>query len=110
MLIQAAALLIGLVAGVIVVRSGWRGQRVGDHPSCRRCGFDLSGRSSGTNVCGECGANLTRRRAVAIGVREPRPGLTALGALILLPALGTLALVARKAAQEVNWVTHEPVS
>jgi len=39
-----------LVAGVVLVWLGVRGRRVGDHPVCRKCGFDLVGLPAGLVV------------------------------------------------------------
>jgi hypothetical protein len=33
-------------------------------PTCRRCGYDVSHRPAGVTLCSECGADLTRRRAI----------------------------------------------
>lgn len=49
-----------------------RRQRVDDHPVCRRCGFDLTGRPVGSSVCSECGSDLNRRRAIRLGNRVRR--------------------------------------
>ena len=48
--------LFGLSLAATVV--ALRGRRVGDHPYCRRCGFDLFGKPPGSTVCSECGADL----------------------------------------------------
>ena len=68
LLIAGAVTLVGIVLALV----GWRGRRVGDHPYCRRCGFDLFGRARGSIVCSECGAELHRGGAVVVGVRTPR--------------------------------------
>src|SRR3954447_10809108 len=49
-----------------------RRRRVDDHPVCRRCGFDLTGRPAGSSGCSECGADLSRRRAIRRGNRARR--------------------------------------
>lgn len=80
--------LAGLIAGVVLLLIGLRGRRVGDHPHCRRCGFDLCGRPVGTHLCGECGASLDAPRAIEIGLRQRRPAIVLLG-LIAVASCGT---------------------
>ena len=58
--------LLGVLIGGTLMFVGWRGQRIGDHPYCRKCGFDLFGRPDGTKVCGECGFPLDAKRAILI--------------------------------------------
>lgn len=89
-LLAAIALLIG--AGLTLI--GLRGRRVDDHPICRRCGFDLIGLPSGSDTCSECGADLTRPRAIQRGHRSRKPVMLGLGALTLLIVFGFLAAVA----------------
>ncbi len=60
-----------LVTGLLftVVGIVWRR---GDHPVCRRCGFNLTGLPDPSS-CPECGRRLDRRRAVATGDRRRWP-------------------------------------
>ena len=83
-----AVVSLGLlgVTGLLLATLGVRGRRVGEHPTCRRCGFDLFG-TPNAPVCNECGGDLTRRRATRVGHRRRRPWLLSLGVLALLPAL-----------------------
>ena len=81
------------IAGLVLLRRGWWGRYVGDHPHCRRCGFDLFGRPEGVWVCGECGAGLGGKDAITRGRFERRPRLMLAGGALLLPAvLGVAAL------------------
>lgn len=82
---------LGSVVGAILAVRGWRGQRVGDHPHCRECGFDLFGRAEGTSVCVECGTFVTDQKSIEIGVRRRRLGLFVSGTALLLAILGTWA-------------------
>src|SRR5262245_9621381 len=72
--IDSVAILI--VAGIVLflslvaLRHGLRGRRVGDHPHCRRCRFDLFGKPETSTQCPECGANLDEAHATVIGVRK----------------------------------------
>jgi hypothetical protein len=45
--------LLLLVLGVLLIVRGLRGRAVDDHPICRRCGFDLTGRPEGVTICSE---------------------------------------------------------
>lgn len=65
--------ILALAVALRIALNGWRGHLVGDHPFCRRCGFDLSGRPESTTVCGECGSDLGARDAVVIGERRRLP-------------------------------------
>lgn len=82
------ALLLLFIAPFLIW-FGIRGRRVGDHPYCRRCGFDLFGRSKNTTQCSECGANLNARRAMVIGERRRRPIPIFVGLILLLVGIGT---------------------
>lgn len=62
--------LLLLVASAAVLALALRGRRVDFHPVCRRCGYDLVGQPAGRDVCTECGAGLSGRRAVRIGHRR----------------------------------------
>ena len=99
-LLWPAALALAAIA--LLVWS-WRGRRVGEHPHCRRCGFDLFGNPA-ANRCGECGADLTKRRAVVTGQRRRRP-LAAATALFL-------ALACRawggSSANSAGWFDRKP--
>src|SRR5205823_5320033 len=55
-----------------------------DHPICRRCGFDLTGRPPGSDRCSECGADLLRPHAVRAGHRQRRPYVLSAGVGSLL--------------------------
>jgi hypothetical protein len=88
-----ALLILPLLIGTLLLWRGLRGVRVDDHPICRKCGFDLTGRPEGSDKCAECGADLTARRAVRHGHRRRRPVMLGIGLLALLPVMGLVALV-----------------
>ena len=81
--------IAGMIIGALLLAAGLRGRRVGDRPHCRRCGYDLSGTPNQT--CSECGADLSRPGATAIGRRQRRAGLAWGGLALLLVAALPLA-------------------
>ena len=95
------------LAGTLIVR-GVRGFRVGDHPVCRRCAFDLFGQPIGTIVCGECGSSLTIPGSVLIGHRQRRPTFVVAGLIILLPILFVGGTVLWGQFNSVNWLDYAP--
>lgn len=105
--------LLGLIAaavvGALLVALGWRGRRVGAHPVCARCGFDLSGRpqsaasadsarpaasadsanpADSAGSCPECGRSLDAAKAIATGDRHRRWVAFAAGVLLLVGSAG----------------------
>ena len=99
--------LLPLVAGVAVlglslVALGLRGRRVGDHPLCRQCGFDLRGTPAAT-VCNECGADLTRPKAIQIGHLQRRRRQLAWGLALLVPCLLVGGLLVFPAVRDYDW-------
>ena len=88
---------------LILVALGLAGRRVGDHPHCRRCGFDLFGNPSAA-VCPECGGDLSWRRAVRTGQRKRRRGMLVAGLALLAPAVLVAGVVAWGTMRDVKWV------
>lgn len=80
-------LAISSSLGGLLLGLGVRGYRAGDHPVCRRCGFDLFGTPS-SERCGECGTDLTQERAKAIGHHHRRYGLLLAGIFLLIISVG----------------------
>lgn len=98
------------VLGAWMLRRGWRGRRVGDHPHCRRCEFDLSGRPAGSHVCPECGADVRQPRAVAVGERHRRPWLATAGGLVLLCGIAGFVFVGSGLSKSISWERYKPVA
>lgn len=80
--ILTVALLVGVVAGVVVLIKGRRRGREGTDPSCGRCGYNLTGSES--NRCPECGT-LFIEAGVTLGNTSPkRPRWVLVSLLVLL--------------------------
>ena len=90
-------------AAVALLVWSWRGRRVGGHTHCRRCGFDLYGNPA-ADRCGECGADLTRPRAVVVGRRKRRPALAATAIVVTLACVAWGGFSARSA----GWFDRKP--
>ena len=104
-------LVAALLLGIALTAVGLRGRRTDDHPLCRRCRFDLTGRpSTAERRCPECGADLARPRAVAVGHRRRRPVVLTIGVGLLAPALLVAALVGYDVVAGVDWRRHAPVA
>ena len=97
------------VGGTWFVRRGRRGRRVGDHPVCRRCDFDLFGLPDDQARCPECGGELHARGAVVRGHRVGRPAMVFTGCALLFTCL-PLAAIATQEARRVNWQPLKPVA
>jgi hypothetical protein len=87
---------------------GWRGRREGDHEVCRRCGFDLFGKPPDSRACPECGSDISRRRAIAVGHRRRRPVFLAAGITLCVASAAASGWVVSPWGKSVNWVRYEP--
>lgn len=89
-LAPAMLLAVMLAAAVYLLATGLRRRYPHadpTHPLCRRCGHDLFGAPRPVTTCAECGADLTRKRAVAKATAR-RPLFLAMG-LVLMPPLAS---------------------
>ncbi|HQY87528.1 MAG TPA: hypothetical protein PK402_02645 [Tepidisphaeraceae bacterium] len=101
--------VIVLLASLILLRRGIRGRRVGDHPHCRRCGFDLFGRPETSHQCSECGANLDDSRAMVIGVRRRRASLIFGSLFLMLVSFGVgVPVWWDEYGKGIDWNKHKP--
>lgn len=98
----------GLIVGLIITIVALRGRRVGDHPHCRRCGFDLFGLPPNNAHCPECGANVTTPKSVRIGERRVRRRLLAFGILCTLACGVQTANTAYDLVDRINWIRYKP--
>jgi hypothetical protein len=74
--------ILALLVGLALLALGLRGRVIDNHPLCRKCGFDLTGRSPDSTRCPECGAELSLPKAICIGHRKPRSFSLSLGCLL----------------------------
>ena len=108
MILAVPFLAVLLIAGLMLLITGVRGYRIGDHPVCDRCGFDLFGMPSGVSICSECGSDVAQPRAIRIGHRKRKPGLIVLGILMLLSVTLVAGFVGWETWQNINWEQHLP--
>ena len=93
-----ACAVVFLFLGLPLLLLGWRGRRVGDHPYCRRCRFDLFGLDA-PPACPECGQALADRAGtslpdrIVIGQRKIRPVLLVSGLVLTLVPLALAVTV-----------------
>jgi hypothetical protein len=80
-------------AGCALAARGWRGRRVGDHPFCRGCEFDLFGQPAGSTACPECGRNLSLPNSTSVGMWHPRRGPGTVGLMLLAAAVASLGMI-----------------
>src|SRR5204863_6429823 len=97
------------VLGLSTAWLGWRGCRVGNHPFCRKCGFDLFVRPPQSYECPECVAWLPGRRAMVIGVRRRMVSLILAGLALFMPGMVVLTLSARDQWRQTDWQAYKPV-
>lgn len=110
MTVLTLAFLSLLAPAIALLVAGWRGRPVDDHPVCRRCRFDLSGAPPGGTNCPECGADVTRPRAVRVGNRVRRWGMLAVAVPLLLVALGPPAMVGWVNVRRMDLTRYKPAA
>lgn len=103
--VPAAVALIGF----LLLGMGLHGRRIDDHPVCRRCRFDLHGLPLNSEVCSECGTDLSRRRATRLGNRTRRPVLIWIASVLLIAAAAVYTAVGIAGARHVVVEHYEPV-
>ncbi|MDQ3439720.1 MAG: hypothetical protein M3478_05160 [Planctomycetota bacterium] len=99
-----------LVLGLLLLRRGLRGRRVGDHPVCGKCGFDLFGLPDDQARCPECGSDLRAHGAVQTGHRERRMRLVYAGAAVLVLFALILGTEGGKTFRQIDWQQMKPAA
>ena len=100
---------------VIVLLGGWlfilgvRPRRRGETPYCRKCGYNLTGRTLGDagERCSECGAGLVAANIVR-GERRRRPWRAGLGVFVALLGATPLVLQATGTLAAIDWYKFKP--
>src|SRR5688500_393196 len=105
--VGAAASFVAACAILALVRA-WRGRRLGDHPHCARCDFDLFGLPPGQQRCPECGAGLAAVGARRTGVRRPRPVAMAGWGVVAVCGFAVAIVTFRAGAARFDWVRSKP--
>ena len=109
-----SAVVLAVLLGGVLLAVGWRGRRVGRHPVCARCGFELSGipvtPEAGRPPCPECGCALDDPKSIAIGSRRRRPVVALVGAVLLIGGLAVGGGVAVLASGSPAFMPYKPVA
>jgi len=102
-----------VLVGLLLMLLGWVGRRVGEHPHCRKCGFDLHGSMGSGGVrpgsCPECGADLSVGRRVVTGLRRRRLSVVGVGLLMVVGGVGAGGALLWVNGQQVNLNQYKPV-
>lgn len=99
-----------LLVGAALFAAGMRGRRIDDHPLCRKCGFDLTGKPAESARCAECGADLSKPNAIRVGHRVRRRALGVAGLLLGGVAGVQLGLQGVHWGREIQWIRYSSVS
>jgi len=100
--------LIGILISLIGIALGLKGRRLGEHPHCRRCEFDLFGKPEDSTQCAECGTDLSIRGAIVTGVRRKRIGLLLTSGALLLTSCGLGVPMGYEIYQSADWQRMKP--
>ena len=82
---------LGALAGVVI---GLWPRRVGTHPTCSSCGYDLFGLEA-SDRCPECGTHLHNLGAIELGWRYQKLRIAIASAVLAIVLLGGKYVVAR---------------
>ena len=108
---EALEMVLGVLlggVGLFLLIDGWRGQRIGREPRCRKCGYSLIGRVEGHDRCPECGSWLDLSGAVLYGDKRRRPKRLLLGLTVLLLATGWLVMRTAASLEMIDVMSHKP--
>jgi hypothetical protein len=112
LLLVLGVLLVLWPLAVLLFARAWRGQPVGLAPTCRRCGFDLSGTvvwppdASADRPCPECGTRLGRPGVLGLGRLRRHPGRLLLGAAAVMLTSAPALWLGAVLVQGVNWENY----
>ncbi len=105
----AIPITIAVAAGGVIYRS-LKGRRVDNHPLCRRCGFDLIGTLPSSNICPECGRDVSSARSRLEGHRVRRHGLAIMSSLVFMFSAIWLAAIVEIRGGKVRVIELEPTA
>src|SRR5690348_885005 len=105
----AIPITISVVAAAVVYRS-LKGRRVDNHPLCRRCGFDLIGTFPSSNICPECGRDVSSARSRRQGHRVRRHGLAIMSSLVFMFSVIWLAAIVGIRGGKIRPIELEPTA
>ena len=88
----------------------WRGRRIGCPPTCRQCGYDVSGRPADSQRCSECGADLRPAAAVVISMRTVSRSRSILALSLFLASVIWFGRVAHQFQWQTWYLTNAPDS
>ena len=94
--------------GLILLTLGLRGRQINDHPTCRRCKFDLVGVYPGIERCPECGAGVLDEDEPLVGIRKRAPKLAISGSVLLLIAMMVSSVVLLPVAGQQQLARYLP--
>lgn len=100
--------LLFLIGAIVLLWRGLRGVAIDDHPVCRKCDFDLTGKPETSTRCPECGADLMQPKAIRIGHRRRRNGSLAIGSVLAGILIFGLALVAVMNVRQIDPYSLKP--
>ena len=106
---MVVTLILLFALGMALTALGLRGRCTDDHPLCRRCGFDLTGRAPDSTRCPECGADLKRPKSMVLGYRRRRAGLLTGGIAVWSAAVSVFGVVAYGRTKHVEWLSYAPL-
>lgn len=100
-LVPAALVLLGIV----LLAVGFRRQRIGDEPRCRRCSYLLVHLTS--DRCPECGLEISEANTIR-GMRQRGRSLILMGLTSTLLAVAWCTPAAVRALAQVPWYQYKP--
>ncbi|MDB5322287.1 MAG: hypothetical protein JWN40_3918 [Phycisphaerales bacterium] len=95
---------------LLLLLIAFRGRRIDDHPTCRKCGFDLFGLPATSLNCPECGRDIKRRRAVRVGHRRRFKSLLVFGLMLFLLSSGWLGFLGVMIVRHDDWNRRKPLA
>ena len=99
--------LAGVLAGVILLKTGIWPRRIGDAPHCRKCDYNLTG--SVSEICPECGTPRTPRNIRYGKRRRDVPRIVA-GLVCLTIACCCFVPATIRTVRQRSWVRFYPTS